>query len=94
MLSPHAKKRTGQRSICLQLVEAMVDGRWPGTLLRGKEELALPLRDGRAVVVKFRDASRQEVATVYIREADQEVRLARERASHHLPVEKWKKPRE
>ena len=57
--------------------------------MRGAEELALPLWDGSAVVVKFHDATRRTVATVYVREAHNEARLARGRSLRGMVVRKW-----
>ena len=92
MISPHAIKRAHQRSIPLDLVEKVIQGTVRGVELRGKEELALPQDDGTELVVKFHNAARRVVATVYIRDADQVVKLVAERKARRLPVKPWPLP--
>ena len=86
--SKHFLKRCRQRRICLQMAQAIAEGRWPGTERRGVEEHAAGLDAGHELVVKFRDGRRDDVATVYVRHAINARRLKAERAGHDLNVEK------
>ena len=87
--SKHALRRARERHVCLPLLEALAAGRWPGSELRGREEIALPLRGGSALVVKFHHADRREVATVYVRTSDEERRLSAERGLRGLSISRF-----
>jgi len=87
---PHAIEQAKKRNICLPLIRAIADSKYPSAYLKGKTEVMVYLSDGTELVIKFMNTKRREVITTYIRDVEQSKSLAKERDGHGLPTEKVK----